>query len=117
MKFETFEDILAWQKSINLCIEIYSQFGKISDRDFKSQILRASVSISNNIAEGFERLSDAEFKRFLFIAKGSVGEVRSMLYLAKHLKFISTENFEKLFPKCVEISKMLSGLVKSLNSN
>jgi len=68
----------------------------LKDFGFKDQICRASVSVMNNIAEGFERRSDAEFKRFLFIAKGSCGEVRSMLYLALELRYIkmSIGNYE-----------------------
>jgi len=69
----------------------------LKDFGFKDQICRASVSVMNNIAEGFERRSDAEFKRFLFIAKGSCGEVRSMLYLALELRYIqmSIGNYKK----------------------
>ncbi len=65
---------------------IYNLFDKTNDYGFKDQIQRASVSIMNNIAEGFERKSNNEFKYFLFIAKGSCGEVRSMLILASKLK-------------------------------
>ncbi len=68
----------------------------------------------NNIAEGFERKSNKEFKYFLFIAKGSCGEVRSMLYLAKELDKISENEFTKLYSLSEEISKLLSGLIKTL---
>lgn len=89
MKFDRFEDIIAWQKAKELTIQVYQLFENSKDFGFKDQIQRASVSVMNNIAEGFERKSNNEFKHFLFIAKGSCGEVRSMLYLAKELNKIS----------------------------
>ena len=82
MKFERFEDIQAWQKAKLLSVRIYNVFESSKDYSFKDQIQRASVSIMNNIAEGFERKSNNEFKHFLFIAKGSCGEVRSMLHFS-----------------------------------
>ena len=109
-----FEDISAWRKAKVLTIEIYKLFSNNTDFGFKSQIERASISIMNNIAEGFERKSNNEFKYFLFIAKGSCAEVRSMLYVALEIEFISKENFDKLFSLSEEISKMLSGLIKTL---
>lgn len=114
MKFERFEDIIAWQKSKCLSIAVYGCFKDLKDYSFKDQICRASVSIMNNIAEGFERGSNNEFKHFLFIAKGSSAEVRSMLFLAKDISYISDENFEKLFKQTDEICKILSGLIKAL---
>lgn len=115
MNIKRFEDILAWQKAKELTLKIYSIFNKNRDFGLRDQIQRASVSIMNNIAEGFERGSDADFKRFLFIAKGSCGEVRSMLYLAKELKYISNDEFIKLKQQTEEISKALSGFIKYLN--
>ena len=79
MVVEKFEDILAWQKAKILTLRVYFLLNELKDYGFKDQLCRASVSIMNNIAEGFERKSDKEFKHFLFIAKGSCGEVRSML--------------------------------------
>ena len=69
MKISRFEDILAWQKAKTLTKEIYLKFSDSKDYSFKDQIQRASSSIMNNIAEGFERKSNNEFKYFLFIAK------------------------------------------------
>ena len=115
MKIERFEDIIAWQKAKDLSISVYQVLKDNRDYGFKDQIQRASVSIMNNIAEGFERSSDAEFKRFLFIAKGSCGEVRSMLYLAKELNYITNGEFRRFYQKAIEISKAISGFIKSLN--
>ena len=114
MKFERFEDIKAWQGALDLTVDVYSNFGELKSSGFKDQIQRASVSIMNNIAGGFERKSNNEFKQFLFIAKGSCGEVRSMLVLAKRLKKIREEKADELYNLSEEISKMLSGLIRTL---
>lgn len=114
MKIERFEDIIAWQKAKVLTIKVYSLFSSSKDYGFKDQIQRASVSIMNNIAEGFERKSNNEFRQFLYIAKGSCGEVRSMLILARELQKIKNNESENLLKLAEEISKILSGLIKSL---
>jgi four helix bundle protein len=114
MKIEKFEDIIAWQKARCLTIIIYKVFDNCKDFGFKNQIYRASVSIMNNIAEGFERRGDKEFKHFLFIAKGSCGEVRSMLYLALEFSYLNQEQFNEYYNLSVEISKLLSGFIKTL---
>ncbi|MFA6494675.1 MAG: four helix bundle protein [Candidatus Paceibacterota bacterium] len=114
MKIEKFEDILSWQRSQDLAVAIYDIFSKNKDFSFKNQIERAVISIGNNIAEGYERKSNKEFTQFLYIAKGSCGEVRSMLYIALKLKYISAEEFETLANSSKEISKLLSGLIKKL---
>ena len=97
----------------SFALEIYSTFSGIKDFGFKDQILRAVVSISNNIAEGYERKSNKELKQFLYISKGSAGEVRSMLYLALKLSYISQADFDKSYNLSLEISKMLSGFIKT----
>jgi four helix bundle protein len=114
MKIERFEDIIAWKKAGELTTTIYSTFSLSKDFGFRDQIQRASISIMNNIAEGFERKTNNEFKHFLFIAKGSCGEVRSMLYVAKSLKYIDNQQYKNLLALSSEISKILSGLIKTL---
>ena len=114
MKIDSFEDIISWQKSQYLAKLIYKLFKHNKDYSFKDQIQRASISISNNIAEGFERKSNNEFKQFLFIAKGSCGEVRSMVNLAISLRYISDEDFKEIYTLTIEISKLISGLIKTL---
>ena len=115
MRVTRFEDLLVWQKSIEISLTIYKLFAVNLDWGFKNQIQRASVSIANNIAEGFDRSSDKEFKRFLFIALGSASEVRSMNYLAFKLNYITTEEYNECNNQLIEISKMLNGLSRSLN--
>ena len=114
MKIERFEEIVSWQKARKLTIIVYRIFKDNRDFGYRDQIQRVSVSVMNNIAEGFERKSNAEFRKFLFIAKGSCGEVRSMIYLAKDLNYISEANFKILLGKAIEISKTISGLIKTL---
>lgn len=115
MKIEKFEDITSWQKGKELTLLIYRLFKNNKDYGFRDQIQRASVSIMNNVAEGFERCSDKEFRQFLFIAKGSAGEVRSLLYLAEDLEYISRTESQKLQSLSLEISRLLSALIKTLS--
>ena len=114
-KIEKFEDILVWQKSQELIILIYGEFRNIKDYAFRDQIQRAAVSIMNNIAEGYERKGNKEFRKFLYIAKGSCGEVRSMLYLALRIKYIQKDKFDLLLDECLTISRMLSNFIKTLD--
>lgn len=115
MRIERFEDIIAWQKGKELTLSIYVVLKNCKDFSFKSQIERASVSIMNNIAEGFERRTNKELKSFLFIAKGSAGEVRSMLNLGIELKYVQKIDYDKMSNLTIEISKLLSGFIKTLD--
>ena len=114
MRIEWFEEIRAWQKAKDLTVLIYRLFEQSKDFAFKDQIQRASVSVMNNIAEGFERKGNKEFAYFLYVAKGSCGEVRSMLILAKELGKITEKEYEITFKEAEEISKMISGFIKTL---
>ena len=106
--------MIVWQKAKALSVNIYKSFENSKDYGFRDQILRSSISIMNNIAEGFERHSNSEFRHFLYISKGSCGELRSMLHLAKDINKIDDEQYEKLIKDSVEISRMLSGFIKKL---
>ncbi|KKQ61461.1 MAG: S23 ribosomal protein [Parcubacteria group bacterium GW2011_GWE2_38_18] len=114
MKIEKFEDIISWQKSKEQTLAIYKLFKDNKDFSFNNQIQRATLSISNNIAEGFERSSNKEFKYFLYIAKGSCAEVRSMLYIALELNYITQKDFDNINFSANEISRLISGLIKTL---
>ena len=114
MKVEKFEEIIAWKKAKELTIVIYSSFKSCKDFSFKNQIERAAVSIMNNIAEGFERQTNKELKNFLYISKGSCGEVRSMLNLALEFQYLDKNQFNRLEGLAIEISKILSGFIKTL---
>ncbi|MBC5833406.1 four helix bundle protein [Flavobacterium sp. F372] len=117
-KFNSFEEINSWQKSRIFNKRIYQITENINfkkDFDLVRQIRRASISISSNIAEGFERNTDKEFIYFLYVAKASAGEVRSQLYLAIDLEYITKEEFEELLESVSEISRLLSGFIKYLS--
>jgi four helix bundle protein len=79
-----------------LSVEVYKYFENSKDYGFRDQIQRASVSVMNNIAEGFERKSNKEFRFFLFVAKGSCGEVRSMMILCQELNKINKDQAQTL---------------------
>ena len=109
-----FEDLKIWQDSRILVGTVYSIMIENKDYGFRDQIQRASVSIMNNIAEGFERNSDVEFKRFLDIAKASAGEVRSMLYLAEDLNYLTKEKAKGLRESASNLSGAITNLIKYL---
>lgn len=116
-KIHRFEDIEAWQMARTLTVDVYQLTRKEGfDRDYgmKDQIRRASVSIMNNIAEGFERGSNKDFAKFLFISRGSAGEVRSLLYIAHDLGYISEEEFNQEKELCCRIGGALWGLIQHL---
>jgi four helix bundle protein len=114
MKITKFEDIMSWQKSHLFTVEIYKVFHDCKDYSFRDQIRRASVSIMSNIAEGFERGTNNEFKHFLYIAKGSSAEVRSLLILALSVGYIPQNKFNELLSVAVDISRLISSLIKTL---
>ncbi len=120
MKIEQFEDIQAWQKGRELTQSIYD-FSRRREfaRDFglKDQIRRAAISITSNIAEGFERDGNREFLQFLSHAKGSCGEVRSQLYVALDENYVSEDEFRNLKEDCLSISRMLNGFMTYLRKH
>ena len=115
---QKFEDLEVWQAARTLARGIYSlsntgPFAK--DFGLRDQIRRAAVSVSSNIAEGFERHSDTDLKRFLTIARGSNGEVRSQLQVAQDLGYITVEEFNQGYSLSVRIGKMLTTWMSYLN--
>lgn len=118
-KISKFEDIIAWQKALELSDLIYSHSNKdnfAKDFGLKDQMRRASVSVVSNIAEGFEREGNNQFIYFLLVAKASAGELRAQLYIAKNQKYITIQEFEILNTKVLEVSKTISGFVTYLRS-
>ena len=120
MKFSRFEEIGVWKLSKSLVNDVYkiTSSGNFSkDFSLKDQIRRSAISVPSNIAEGYERKSNIEFIRFLYIAKGSAGELRTQLHIANDLKYINIEVFNQLIKKTEEISKSLSGFIKYLQKS
>jgi four helix bundle protein len=116
-KAEKFEDLTIWQDARILVNHIYQQFSTTKDWSFRDQIQRAAISVMNNIAEGFERNSDKDFRRFLIIAKASCGEVRSMLYIARDIDYISKNESIKLKEYCLKISASIGSFIKYLEKS
>lgn len=114
---QKFEDLLCWKKSRLLVKEIYGSFRDIKDRGFTDQIQRAAVSVMSNIAEGFESGTKAGFLNYLYIAKGSAGEVRAQLYAAYDIGYINSETFKNLNALATECSKLTASFIRALKSS
>ena len=117
-KVQKVEDLIAWQKAEALAEMVYSacRSGELA-RDFglRDQMQRAAVSIMSNIAEGFERKTTADFSHFLYIAKGSLGALKSQLFLAARLKLIPPSVFGPTYSLAEEAGKVIVGLIASLS--
>jgi four helix bundle protein len=118
MKVGRFEDLIVWQKSRDLSVAIYrltSQGAFSRDWGLRDQSRRAAVSVMSNIAEGFGRYSRNELRQFLSIARGSVTEVRSQLYLVRELGYAGEAEHKQLHELCIEIARMLAALRASID--
>ena len=116
-KIERFEDIEAWQDSRVLVKRIYEITGEGPfGRDFglRDQIRRSAISSMSNIAEGFERGSDKDFVRFLYMAKASAGEVRSQLYVAIDLGYLEQQRAGEIIDLVQAVSRRISGFIRYL---
>ncbi len=117
MKVQRFEDLEAWQIARELANQVYKitkQESVCRDFGFLDQIRRAAISIMNNIAEGFERGSNKDFVRFLFIARGSAGEVRSLLYLGLDQGYLTNSEFSESRDLCIRSGQIIWALIKGL---
>lgn len=119
-EIKCFEDLVAWQKAreLALVIDELTKTERLS-RNFplKDQLSRAAISVSSNIAEGFELDGNREFIKFLSIAKGSVGEVRSLLNLALDQGYITREQMERSISLSLETAKLIGGIIRYLRSS
>ena len=117
---ERFEELRIWQMARELCQEVYlhteTQPWK-TDTRFVQQIRAAAGSVMDNIAEGFERDGNKEFIQFLYVAKGSCGEVRSQIIRASDTNFLNHTDAKRLYNVCLELSSAIAAFIKSLKKS
>lgn len=119
-RIETFEDLVCWQKGRELTRAVYraSRTGEFAkDYALRDQIRRASISVTSNIAEGFERGGDKEFHQFLSQAKASCGEVRSQLYVALDEAYFAEAQFTAMKTLALEASRAIAGMMGYLSKS
>ena len=118
MGVSSYEDLTVWQKSIDLVVRIYEitkNFPREEVYGLSDQVRRAAVSIPSNIAEGQQRQSTKDFLKFLSIAKGSLGELKTQLIICDRIRYLDQKQAEQLFTDCDVIGRMLNGLMKSIS--
>ena len=117
-KITSFEDLIIWQKAQELAVKIYqlADSNKFIVKDFtlKDQLKSASISISDNIAEGFEYNNNPDFHRFLRIAKGSCGEIRNKILFVKRLKYIDETTGISLTDEARQLERQIGELIKKV---
>lgn len=117
MKINRFENLNIWKLSLRITKLIYDiSANKYIAKDYslKDQIRRAIVSVSSNIVEGFEKNNNNEFIRYLKISKGSVGEVRNQLYIAKEVNYINQQEFTNINDLLVSLSNQIGSFISYL---
>ena len=120
MSVKQFEDLEVWKDARRLTRAVYQiTQSELFSKDFglRDQIRRAAVSIMSNIAEGFERGGNQEFIQFLYVAKGSCGEVRSQLYIAFDQTYVSRSELEQLADSFKRLSSMISNFISYLKNS
>lgn len=115
-----FKKLTTWQNSYILALEVYkltADFPKHEIFGLSSQLRRASISVSANIAEGYERGYRREYIKFLTIAKGSLGEIQTLLLFSKDLQYVDDERFQAIERLRQDSSKLITCLIRSLNTD
>ncbi|MEK7170776.1 MAG: four helix bundle protein [Patescibacteria group bacterium] len=114
-KIQTFTDLLVWQKGHELAIEVYKTTRKFPREELyglTSQMRRAAVSITSNIAEGFGRIGYREKLQFYYISHGSLIELKNQLLIARDIDYLTNENFDILDTQVIQVHRLLRGLLK-----
>lgn len=106
-RIEKFEDLDTWQKAMRLTADIHELLRECRQYSLRDQIQRAAVSVPSNIAEGFERQTSKEYIQYLFISKGSAGELRTQVYLVIELEMLDKNTGKELIDRCRKASSML----------
>ena len=115
MAYRSFEELEVWRRACQLAVLVYETLRDSRDYALRDQMQRAAVSIASSIAEGSER-GGKDFSRFLRIARGSAAELRTQAYIATKVGMITSEQMAGMVSELKEISKMLTGLARSLNT-
>lgn len=114
---DAFEKLEVWRRGSRLSVNIYKMLADCKDYSFKDQLFRSSLSVPSNIAEGHERGFCKEYIRFLKIAKGSCGELRTQLYIGIEAEILNRETASRYVDEAREISMMLQGLISKLQKS
>ena len=108
----SFEDLEVWKRATRLSATLYRETQTLSDFGYRDQLTRSGLSIPSNIAEGFERDSDAEIARFLTIAKGSAGELRTQILIGIEVGYLSRDAGTIYADKAKQLGAMLASLIR-----
>jgi len=115
MAYQSFEELDVWKGACRLAVSIHQLFRSSRDFAMRDQIIRSSISVPSNIAEGMERGSSKDTIRFLHIAKGSCAELRTQLYLSVKMDILTSEQTNPLLVESRKISGQLQNLIQSLS--
>lgn len=117
MKIEKFEDLIAWQKAKELTAKLYNACKNCKEYGLKDMMTKTSITIMNQIAEGFERRNNKDIKSAFLMAKWWTSQMRSMLYMLLELGCITQEEFKEFYDITRHVSNMLMAFVKSINAS
>ncbi len=116
MAVSTFEDLKVWQRGCDQAVRVCRMVEDWKNFTLKDQLQRSAISVPSNIAEGHERDSSGDFVRFLRIAKGSNGEMRTQIYISQRLGLIEEDEGREFIQESKEIAAMLQGLIRSVQT-
>ncbi|NNC90699.1 MAG: four helix bundle protein [Akkermansiaceae bacterium] len=116
MAYHSFEELAVWERGCDLAVQVYEELRDTREFAFRDQMIRSSLSIPSNIAEGAERGTDPDFIRFLYYSKGSSGELRTQAHVARRVGILTEERAHEIITETREVSAMLQGLIRSIGS-